>query len=630
MKTPDPRLEKWRKQFGPYTDCRGNEGAFVIPFDHKTRLSVISSTGGGWEHVSVSPFKQQRTPPWEMVGVLGLEPAAGIENERLKKERITMKSYLTITDQFCGAGGSSIGAIAAGAEIRQAMNHWTRALETYSTNHPETDVDCTDISACDPRRYPSTDILITSPECTNHSLAKGKQRKFQAQMEMFGKVMIDPAEERSRATMWDVPRFAEVHDYRMIIVENVVDARHWRLFDAWLHAMSLLDYDHEIVYFNSMFAHPTPQSRDRMYVIFWKRGNKAPDLRFTPPAFCPRCATNVAAVQSWKNPGKKWGRYGKNRQYLYLCPTCAGDVTPYYYCAANAIDWSLPSERIGDRKKPLKEKTLERIRVGLEKYGRQPMLVQTKYSSEARGDLARSIVKPFPTVTTFDGLGFLVDLGHTHAEHPGKVHGITEPMATQTSHQTLVAFVVSVRGEPQYNVGPITDVLPTQTTSGAPYLVELHGRSDARSLDEPVSTVLTNTHHGLVMPYLIELHGTATASPLSDPLGCVLARGNHHGLVQPQPFLVSYYSGSDQAKPVTDPVATVSTHDRHGLVQPESPAVDDCYFRMLKSHEIGKAMAFPSSYIVTGNERERVKQYGNAVTPPVMQMLIDRCVETFR
>lgn len=89
------------------------------------------------------------------------------------------KSYITVTDQFCGAGGSSIGATQAGAEVRLAMNHWKLAIETHNTNFPNVDHDCTDISAVDPRRYPSTDILITSPECTNHSLAKGKPRQSQ-------------------------------------------------------------------------------------------------------------------------------------------------------------------------------------------------------------------------------------------------------------------------------------------------------------------------------------------------------------------------------------------------------------------------------------------------------------------
>ena len=94
-------------------------------------------------------------------------------------------SYLTITDQFCGAGGSSQGArrlsrkMGGGLEIVLAMNHWRLAIETHNTNFPQTDHDCADISACDPRRYQSTDILITSPECTNHSLAKGVKRKYQ-------------------------------------------------------------------------------------------------------------------------------------------------------------------------------------------------------------------------------------------------------------------------------------------------------------------------------------------------------------------------------------------------------------------------------------------------------------------
>src|SRR5581483_8688063 len=279
-----------------------------------------------------------------------------------RRGTMTSTSYVTVTDQFCGAGGSSLGASLAGAEIKLALNHWKLAVETHNTNFPNTDHDCTDISAVDPRRYPATDILITSPECTNHSLAKGKIRKWQQQLDMFGKLDLDPSEERSRATMWDVCRFAEAHHYKIIIVENVVEARHWAPFPAWLQAMQLLGYEHQVVYLNSMFAHPTPQSRDRMYVIFWKKSLRRPNLDIRPLAYCQKCSQNVHAVQCWKNPTKKWGKYGA--QYRYCCPQCAGEVTPYYYCAANAIDWSLPAPRIGDRPRPLKEKTLKRIRIG--------------------------------------------------------------------------------------------------------------------------------------------------------------------------------------------------------------------------------------------------------------------------
>jgi DNA (cytosine-5)-methyltransferase 1 len=37
-------------------------------------------------------------------------------------------------------------------------------------------------------------------------------------------------------------------------------------------------------------------------------------------------------------------------------------------------------------------------------------------------------------------------------------------------------------------------------------------------------------------------------------------------------------------------------------------------------------MAFPTDYIVLGNQGDQVKQYGNAVTPPVMRELVARCV----
>jgi site-specific DNA-cytosine methylase len=73
---------------------------------------------------------------------------------------------LTVTDLFCGAGGSSTGAIQVpGIQVRTAMNHWARAIETHNTNHPDVDHVC-----ADPEYIATTDILWASPECTNHSV----------------------------------------------------------------------------------------------------------------------------------------------------------------------------------------------------------------------------------------------------------------------------------------------------------------------------------------------------------------------------------------------------------------------------------------------------------------------------
>lgn len=111
---------------------------------------------------------------------------------------------LTVTDLFCGAGGSSSGLEEVpGVTVRMAANHWPLAVETHNTNLPHALHDTADISQVDPRRYPRTDILWASPECTNHSQARGK-RRIDAQPDMFGDTLPDEAAERSRATMWDV------------------------------------------------------------------------------------------------------------------------------------------------------------------------------------------------------------------------------------------------------------------------------------------------------------------------------------------------------------------------------------------------------------------------------------------
>ena len=81
---------------------------------------------------------------------------------------------LTLTDLFCGAGGSSTDAEAMpGIRVAVAANHWRLVIESHQASHPDTAHDCADISQVDPRRYPTTDILWAFPSCTNHSIAKG-------------------------------------------------------------------------------------------------------------------------------------------------------------------------------------------------------------------------------------------------------------------------------------------------------------------------------------------------------------------------------------------------------------------------------------------------------------------------
>jgi len=79
---------------------------------------------------------------------------------------------------------------------------------------------------------------------------------------------------------------------------------------------------------------------------------------------------------------------------------------------------------------------------------------------------------------------------------------------------------------------------------------------------------------------------------------------------------------------LTRPLPTQTTVQGDALVSGIGlPAVEDCLFRMLEPHEIGAGMAFRADYVVLGNRRERVRQYGNAVTPPVAEVLVSALVE---
>lgn len=503
---------------------------------------------------------------------------------------------ITVTDLFCGAGGSSLGAEQTGKfRLRWALNHDKVAIGTHNRNFPHADHDCTDISACNPKRYEPTTVLIASPECTNHTIAKGQKRKNQNQLKLMENGQPDPAEERSRATMWDVVRFAEAHDYEAVVVENVVDARFWRTWDAWLMAMHLLGYDHQCVFFNSMFAHLTPngendfvpQSRDRLYVIFWKKRLKKPNLDFRPVGYCEKCGRDVEAVQVWKSPNRKWGKYGKNGQYIYQCPNDVkhGEVVPYYYGAWTAIDFGLPIERIGDRKRPLVDRTISRIKSGLARFGKKGIVIQ-------QGDKAYTAP-------------FLLQNSYTHG-HNNRNYSVDGPA-------------------------------PTIDTGTRPYLVvptvfNNQGKGSIDGILEPMNTICTSATHKwlLTAPMIYSYQSTENMKGLDAPLPTVTTK-DKNGLLLPPSFTFSYANGDGPPRPTNMPLHTINTGYNSGLVvniDPENIDIDDCLYRILEPQEIKAGMAFPDSYVIEGKSKAViVKQCGNAVTPPVMKMILERIAQ---
>lgn len=375
-------------------------------------------------------------------------------------------------DLFCGAGGSSSGLVAAGIEVISAANHWPLAIETHNENHPDTDHLCADLRQTHPSVFPWTEFLWASPECTNHSLAKGKKRVGIGQRSFWGDD-VNPAEERSRATMREVVEFAAFHNNPIIIVENVVDIRHWQFYTEWLTAMENMGYTYKTLYLNAQFF-GVPQSRDRWYTVFWKKGNRAPDLDFRPPGWCEQCEGIVSCYQSWKNPEKQWGRYGARRQYVYRCPNCHDVVEPYAPPAASVIDWSLAGQRISERDKPLRPKTMERIRAGLRKFGRNtPGLVAVPHIVPLRKDSkATGVDSPLTTITSGGGHHALIQPHIVTLRQSVQHRSADEPLSTVSAGGNNHALIMAYYGNsPSYT--HIGDPMPGLTAVQRHSLIEL-------------------------------------------------------------------------------------------------------------------------------------------------------------
>ncbi|MET8985910.1 DNA cytosine methyltransferase [Nonomuraea wenchangensis] len=572
---------------------------------------------------------------------------------------------LTLMDWFCGAGGSSQGAHAVpGVSVTLAANHWARAIESHATNFPETDHYQGDIREAPVHRWPVADIFWASPECPQWSNARGKVRDFATSMqgELFGPEK-DEEVERSRALMEEVPLYLRgVQDRGGLVlagvVENVIDVRAWDQWDRWLGEIRKLGYKTRVIAINSMHAHGTrtpaaPQSRDRLYVAYWHENlGRTPDWDkwLRPTAWCPACDTWVSALQVFKSFGADMGRY--RQQYVYRCPNsaCRSQVVePRALPAAAAIDWNLPGQRIGDRAKPLADKTLARIKAGLEKYARPITLEAAGNTFERRpGVRTWPVDGPLTTQTTTATKALavpplIVPAGGTWRNDAVSV---ADPMPTRTTRENdgiaIPPFIAELRGGS--SVRPINQPLATVATSGGhhglvvpPLLVPVEGREgkEAVPATAPLRTQTARNETGLAwLPFVAELRGGGSdARSVAEALATVTASGNHHGLVTPgaqidwETLLVPYY-GNGNARPASEPIGALSTRDRYAVVNGLAQIdLDDVLFRMLEPHEIGAAMAFAQDYVVLGNKREKVRQYGNAVTPPVAELIVSALVE---
>lgn len=120
---------------------------------------------------------------------------------------------------FCGAGGSSAGARAAGVDVVAGVDMCATAAETFVANFPDALVVTSRLEDIHPgslkRTISDIDLLLASPECTSHTCAKGGAQR----------------DEASRATAMLVVKYASTFRPRWLVLENVIHMRPWSRYD---------------------------------------------------------------------------------------------------------------------------------------------------------------------------------------------------------------------------------------------------------------------------------------------------------------------------------------------------------------------------------------------------------------
>jgi DNA (cytosine-5)-methyltransferase 1 len=153
----------------------------------------------------------------------------------------------------------------------------------------------------------------------------------------------------------------------------------------------------------------------------------------------------------------------------------------------------------------------------------------------------------------------------------------------------------------------------------------------SRAADEPVSTVTaTGAQQAVVSAGLLSLKGSdRRASDIEAPHPTVTAQGMHSAEVRA--FLVKYYGQGGQDQTPADPLHTVPTKARFGLVmvKGEPYEIVDIGMRMLRPRELFRAQGFPDSYVIdrrpdgsklTGTSS--VRMCGNSVSPVMARALV--------
>ena len=539
---------------------------------------------------------------------------------------------LLYIDLFCGAGGTSTGVTKARlfgkqcAKVVACVNHDANAIASHQANHPDTLHFTEDIRTLDlsplvahlqkvQKKYPDAYVVLwASLECTNFSKAKGGQ----------------PRDADSRTLAEHLFRYIEAIKPDYIQIENVEEFMCWGDLDAngkpvskdqgrsymkWVKNVRSYGYDFDYRILNAAdFGAYT--SRKRFFGQFAKCG--------LPIVF---------PVQTYAKNGDEGGMFHQYKKWKAV---------------REVLDLTDEGTSIFTKKKPLCEKTLERIYAGLVKFvaGGKKQYEDwiLKYNSMNRSGHYRpsSTDEPCPVVATQNRLGYVKVnfLSKQFSGDPGsKNQSVEKPAGTITcvDHH---AFVTAYFGN-GYN-SSIEEPNPTVTTKERHALVSV-------DLNEPMPDVPLDKVTIQSSRFLDSQYGNGGSSSI-ETVPPTIVNNPKQSIVTADRFLANPYSFKSNGGTLEKPCCTLIAHmdkaplwlvsAEHGelgiaIFEDDTPmtrkikefmaayGIIDVKMRMLNIRELKRIMGFPEDYTLIGSQADQKKFIGNAVEVNMSRVLCE-------
>lgn len=252
---------------------------------------------------------------------------------------------VTFVDLFCGGGFGARGAVRAGGVPLLGLDAWDLATKTYKSNFPTAEVLTERIENVDPNALAEQfqpDVLLTSPECTSHSIARGAR----------------PGLELSRETAIGIIPWIEAMEPRWVIVENVSRMKKWDRHNELVRSIESFGYTVSDLFLNAA-DFGSAQARKRMFLV------------------CDREGTSITRDELLQLAGQ---------------PSL---------CARDIIDWNANYPTTPLRAEGRAKPTLERAERAIEALGENQPFIIVYYGSDYAGGW-QTLDAPLRTITTVD------------------------------------------------------------------------------------------------------------------------------------------------------------------------------------------------------------------------------------